>query len=99
MHACIHSFISDGDGGSKNAQSLVMKLSKTTKTANSKSMLFMGDYEGPDAFRELLASDNKQQTKFKADVWALPHHGATLQLQYNNLYEELSKKGKLWKSN
>ena len=99
MNACIHSFISDGAGGSKNAQSLVMKLSRKTKTANSKSMLFMGDYEGPNAFRELLDSDNKQQTKFKADVWALPHHGATLKLQDNNLYGELSKKGKMWKSN
>ena len=44
-------------------------------------MLFMGDYEGPAAFKALLKSDDKKNTKFKADVWALPHHGAALKLQ------------------
>ena len=44
-------------------------------------MLFMGDYEGHAALKALLATDDAQNSKYKADVWVLPHHGAALQLE------------------
>ena len=37
----------------------------------------MGDFEEAEAFEALL---NLNAAKFKADVWALPHHGANLRL-------------------
>ena len=43
-----------------------------------KSMLFMGDFSGNVAIDRLNTLLKKEPDLFKADVWVLPHHGATM---------------------
>ena len=64
----------------KNEVSLVLKLSSNHNQVQSKTMLFMGDFESPAPFNALLQYKAAQTINFNADVWALPHHGASLKL-------------------
>ena len=65
----------------KNEVSLVLKLSSNHNEVQSKTMLFMGDFESPAPFNALLQYIAEQNIDdFNADVWALPHHGASLKL-------------------